>query len=673
MSVFFVLQAIPGWAGPFAKAAGHPHRDSHCPFETYRATPMPHTMDDVAFPESIFNAWAADLPRRACRIGESITMSSKARMWVGFRAAVPGIALIFLVTATGAGTALAATTHYIAANGSDSNNGTTNTTSWQHAPGMPNCSASCASYTPQPGDKFIFRGGDTWHFGNSSASPSTGGTMGWGVQGWSGSSGNPIYVGVDQTWYTGGSWTRPIFDGDNALCNANTLGANCFKGAFGAGGIYYTNSCAYQVADAARGSNWQNVVLELSGTAYITVDNLEFRGLCAGPTAGNDGQNSDAYLTFSSTNNMTFEHLYIHGWSHVKFNPNCSGSQFPCLNLSAFKGGYGVSGSTPGNNYLYNVVDGADADPDGAGVCYYCDWYNTAYNYFGNITEGTPISPHVFHDNVMEYWYDPGDAASHGNVFESHSEYQGINVFYDNVIRHIAPDFHTQVGFWPQPCAKTGTIGLDCNGSFATTDYFFNNIVYDADGSLTGNYFNIGQNANSGSQGPIVIFNNTWQVNDHNSNGTILQCNSTQIHPFTAANNHYVALGASPYSSPCSGGTFFTEIAMTNQTATTDGYTQSETYALSPTSANSPTVGAGTSEQSYCSTLSTSTDPLVQAAGTACQSDTTYACGYNSDHTLTCPARTPNARGGNWDVGAYEYSSQGQPPNPPTGLTAVVN
>jgi hypothetical protein len=27
----------------------------------------------------------------------------------------------------------------------------------------------------------------------------------------SGASGNPHYYGVNQTWYTGGSWTRPIF------------------------------------------------------------------------------------------------------------------------------------------------------------------------------------------------------------------------------------------------------------------------------------------------------------------------------------------------------------------------------------------------------------------------------------------------------------------------------
>src|SRR5271156_6951026 len=86
-----------------------------------------------------------------------------------------------------------ATTYYVAANGSDSNNGTSKTTPWLHAPGMQNCSAICASTTPNAGDQFVLRGGDTW---SSSSFPWT-----WA---WSGSSGNAIQVGgSDQTWFAG--------------------------------------------------------------------------------------------------------------------------------------------------------------------------------------------------------------------------------------------------------------------------------------------------------------------------------------------------------------------------------------------------------------------------------------------------------------------------------------
>src|ERR1700758_4405351 len=78
-------------------------------------------------------------------------------------------------------TSASATTYYIAANGSDSNNGTSKSTAWLHAPGMPACSAVCASTTPKAGDRFVFRGGDTWHRNNNSATPYMGGP--WTVSG----------------------------------------------------------------------------------------------------------------------------------------------------------------------------------------------------------------------------------------------------------------------------------------------------------------------------------------------------------------------------------------------------------------------------------------------------------------------------------------------------------
>src|SRR5579863_2798372 len=78
---------------------------------------------------------------------------------------------------------VSATTYYVAADGSDSNDGTSKTTPWQHAPGMTTCSSMCASTTPKAGDSIILRGADTW---SSSSFPWT-----WK---WSGSSGNPVQV-----------------------------------------------------------------------------------------------------------------------------------------------------------------------------------------------------------------------------------------------------------------------------------------------------------------------------------------------------------------------------------------------------------------------------------------------------------------------------------------------
>ena len=116
-----------------------------------------------------------------------------------------------------------------------------------------------------------------------------------------------------------------------------------------------------------------------------------------------------------------------------------------------------------------------------------------------------------------------------------------------------------------------------------------------------------------------------------------------------------------------------TVMLMSNATATKDGYTSTETSAYSPTSGGSPTVGAGTNQYSaYCGALNTAG---LTAAAAACQSDTAYACTYDSaNHTVSCPAQTVTARppSSAWDIGAWEYNTQDPPPNAPTGLTAIV-
>src|ERR1700688_3928601 len=50
--------------------------------------------------------------------------------------------------------------YYIAANGSDSNNGTSETTPWLHAPGMTSCTGTCGSNSPSGGNGYIFPGSD---------------------------------------------------------------------------------------------------------------------------------------------------------------------------------------------------------------------------------------------------------------------------------------------------------------------------------------------------------------------------------------------------------------------------------------------------------------------------------------------------------------------------------
>lgn len=105
--------------------------------------------------------------------------------------------LLFVASLQGA-------TYYIDFNAAnDSANGTSTSTPWKRCPGM---QGFAGSYVHANGDRFIFKGGVTWP---SSALPLDIPTN-------QGVLGNRDYYGVDTGWFTGGSWTKPIFDGEYA-------------------------------------------------------------------------------------------------------------------------------------------------------------------------------------------------------------------------------------------------------------------------------------------------------------------------------------------------------------------------------------------------------------------------------------------------------------------------
>jgi hypothetical protein len=684
-----------------------PSRYWPCPFETYPPSPVPFTMTSVAFPKSIFSELAANLPRHACRTGESITMSSN-RSWVSARITSfngkISLTFLFLLLAlpafaaggtcpsganytnpadpTGALVTLSSlgvnSCYYVAANGSDTNNGINESSPWLHSPGMQNCSGNCASVSnPAPGTGIIFRGGDTWHFGNSSASPYAGVVSGCSANnsvpaGWclanmtNGTSSNPIYFGVDPGWPSSG-WSRPIFSADNSFCNASTTGtmpdgATCTsatnstyyssgQGYFGQSG-FYVSSCPYQVGGA-------NNLVDLSNGKYEILDNLELSGLCLN-SVGQPQSHNDFIRYGSADAPLTFENLYIHGASHVQFagqntSSNCTGSTV-CTDMTAFEGS--VPGAPPGETLVNNIVDFyGDSDPGGQRLTLGGFW-NVAYNVFRGYTTAIPNTVHIFHDNLVEYFLEDG----HSNLFET-NDLTGTNPIYNNVFRHIENNVTSGggVAFWWGPAS-------------GATDYFFNNLVYDV-GPLE--YFNMGGNALTQVKGNYVVFNNTFQSN---ANQPVLRCTGYTNGTIADTNNHYIDDDSSYILGPCSTLTSTTPLVQTNAQAASnvsmhfDQYTASETYGYSPVVSTNSTVVAGTNEYSgYCSALSTAG---LNAAATACQSGTTYACAYNtSNHTVNCSAPTVVARpsSGAWDVGAYEFNAQNPPPNPPTGLSAVVN
>lgn len=524
---------------------------------------------------------------------------------------------------------------YVSAAGSDTNSGTTESSPWAHAPGMPNCATNCAGITPVDGEGFIFRGGDTWHFGNSGAAPYTGGTWDWGAGGWNGTSSNPIYIGVDSSWFSGGAWARPILTGDNPLPAAGNVTASA--------------SCSFQA-----GNN--NDMVSFGAVTYVAFDNFEQTGMCQSSTGQPSGK--DQYLSsgcFGQHNCPVqwWTRNYQHGWSGTCVGGGGCNSNG---NLQL------VAGGSP--HIWFHVIDGSDSyvytvlvDGAGSGI------YDIAYSVIRYAAEMLGNDCHIFHDNLIEHW----GSTVHPNLFECTGERTGTNAVYNNVWRHICSDSNFcpvggLVGIWPEP-------------DTSTTDYYFNNIGYD---EVSVEFFNIGTNGQT--QGPVIAFNNTFEYNTL-SGTPIFSCTANSTAPFTSANNHFIYDGASAYSN-CAGffqsGSAITDRLMTHAAATAAGYTASEGFAYSPTSSNSPTVGTGTNRSVYCSALSTAaiSDSTLSDAASACQNDTRYACLYNvSNHSNSCPSRTANARPATaaWDQGAYQgTSTQSSAPNPPTGLTVKV-
>src|SRR6266550_2907123 len=329
------------------------------------------------------------------------------------------LTFIGFISAGSASIVMAAGTHYIAANGSDTNDGASKTTPWAHAPGMTNCRANCSSYTPTAGDQFIFKGGDSWHYGNNSAVPYVGsGQWSWS---WSGNSthcdyartdtSTCIYIGVDRTWFSGNSWARPIFNGDNPVTNG------------------FPSSCAYD--EGASGYFF----LKIGSVSYLTVDDLEFTGKCWSNTVGG-GSQSHGYISLGGgATNVMVKNSYLHGWSAT---PSSADYHY---NIST-----GTGAIADYNQYAYDIIDGSDSSRalNATQSAAYC-------LYVAQIGVSTATNLCASGQGV------------YGKAYDVH------NVFYDNM---NVPNF----GIISAGCVRFNKVS---NSNLTTSAYIFNNTIGD--------------------------------------------------------------------------------------------------------------------------------------------------------------------------------------------------
>jgi hypothetical protein len=534
-----------------------------------------------------------------------------------FVSPLPSLMLLLCISVASA----SATNYYVAANGSDSNDGTSKTAPWLHAPGMKGCSGNCAAASPNAGDQFIFRGGDTWHY--SSGSP-VGLPWAWN---WSGSSSNPIYVGVDQSWSAGGSWSRPILTMDNPLSTGRP------------------SSCAFD------DTNSQVAVVTASN---VTFDNFEFTGKCwaGSPSTASIVQNG---------NHLTFSNLYFHGWtmaasassdSHKMISGSGSGNTGNVYADNLFDGSDSTFGNvctTPGCVGNYNSTYGAASGWAIAGECY--DVHGNIFRHVSNGIECGNIT--LVHDNLFEYLFEPVNSSPHGNVVESLGGYAGETAyFYNNVTRNV----NEGVNWWPQ----------------FSNAYIFNN-VWENDGhySPDPNCLMISPPGFSSGAGVVnaYIYNNTFDgtckaqaqagnaTTPHWASGSALIFLNNHILDRTSISGFFTCYSPSVCGATDNGGEAF----QTTSAANAQGYTLANNYQ--PTSGSDATVGVGKDISGSCSTFS---------ADKALCNGTSDGAKMGPGNTATSPAIALIVRASSWDAGAYEFGSGASKPNPPSALAAQV-
>ena len=541
--------------------------------------------------------------------------------------------------------------------GSDTANGTSESTPWQHFPTCNNATSTAAAHTPGAGEGWILKGGVTVDFHC------------WPmVIPWGGTSGHSDYIGYDPGWFTGGAWARPIISG---------------------GGSSGYNSTVFSLmVDNATNA----VVGSAHKASYVVWDNLEFTGLFFNTTAGGNclGMWQDCgYIGSYGQDGNTdvgweFRYSYVHNITHT-------GTYDP----GGLEGGAVIwlppdAATSAHDNYFDNSDGGDDCCQAVFAAVVYRNYFNgfdnDIYNRVNSLTGETIF---LFHDNT---------------IFENVKTF-GTNGIHPNCVHLFGNQTYTEIIYnnWIN-CAEKGTSNpstgesetLEVEEDFATT-YIFNNILSN---EYQPNGINIGDFSGTGHGGTLHIFQNTYEcgmdpnnppwggianedpgfpclVFKNDNSGNPSTGTATENNDFGISDNFF---GAKAITFPTPNSWTFTSSPNTSTTCQgvtttnfggtlictplgngngTGNLNINETYPFAPldsTAAATLGTASSTAVKAFCTTIS----GINAAAGTACLSDTTAGVAANvTNHTVSL-ARTPIVRptgGANWRIGAYEQGS----------------
>jgi len=262
------------------------------------------------------------------------------------------------------GTTFAATYYIDCVGGVDSNSGTSKSSPWLHHPYMTGWGGK---YTHAAGDHFIFKGGVVCPVGYLPLTLGAGGT-----------SGNPDFYGADMTWYTGGGWARPIFDGGQT---------------------------------GPSGSMFDGTTLN-----YWTVDSIEFRNQGFGDVF--------QYAIHGTGIGVTANNVYVHAW-HL--TSTCTSG------MDAKQGGISLVYGIVSNS----IIDGSDVT-DTVGHVTLGGAIGSEHVTGSTIhdTSNAILIDFVLQaSNNLIYNIAPScDPTMHGNAIENVGDDSQRNEIYDNII-----------------------------------------------------------------------------------------------------------------------------------------------------------------------------------------------------------------------------------------------
>lgn len=422
-------------------------------------------------------------------------------------------------------------------NGSNTNSGSSKSSPWKSHPYMQTGAActgtgSTPAYTHQAGDQFVFAGGVSWPAACFQMTIAAGGSS---------SSAHDVYT-ADQTWYSGGSFAKPVFD----MAQNTTIGGN---------------SVVKMNAD------------------NITFDDIEIKN----QKVSSDGVApcDAASINFYGVSNITVSNALVHDWVAASISSGqLSGHDVGSICGGGNAGNYLVDSTTvhDQNGKIGSATVGFGGCFRNIGevrnsICHHVGDGDVGYGQvhdseFYSITNAEAAYDTTVHTNVIEFFF-----LADGPIYN--------NLIHDN-----------------NPIGLTISV---CAGPSIYNNVMWNdgnsNILIDPSGNGGGS---------CGNQSTAVanIYNNT--IAPGLSYAVRALSRGTAIGGINLKNNHWITDTASicfnNAGAGCENVTLLSQsnnVTMTTSTATSQGYTAANQYQ--PTSSGSGTVHAAISLAGLCS------------------------------------------------------------------------